>query len=188
VYNEIIMRKAFTLIELLIVVAIVAMLAVVVFLVLNPTLLIRESHDANRVADLNVLATNIERYIQMNLGSLGTSTVIYISVPDPTATTTAGTNCSGLGLVGNYHCAASSTYQNVNGTGWLPINFSGLPGGPSFSSLPVDPVNTTSSGEYYKYTTDGITQWEAAANPESPKYASQTSSFVVGTTKNLAGW
>ena len=46
-----------------------------------------------------------------------------------------------------------------------------------------EPVNNTSSNEYYIYTTNG-TGYEVMANPEAAKNASNTSSFVQGS--NLA--
>ena len=46
---------------------------------------------------------------------MGTSSVIYVSIPDPAATSTAGDQCQGLGLPAaptgyTYQCATSSTY------------------------------------------------------------------------------
>jgi len=43
-------RSAFTLIELLIVIAIIAILSIVVILVLNPAQLLKQSRDSNRVS------------------------------------------------------------------------------------------------------------------------------------------
>jgi prepilin-type N-terminal cleavage/methylation domain-containing protein len=181
-------RKAFTLIELLVVIAIIAILAVVVVLTLNPAALFQQSRDSNRLSDMQTLTSAINLYNSDQGGtpgySLGTPGVIYISVPDPTATTTAGTNCSGLGLFGNYHCAASSTYRNANGTGWIPIDFASTTTGSPLSVLPVDPVNTTSSGEYYQYMTDGNT-FEIAGIPESQKYSTDPANFAAGSSRTL---
>jgi Concanavalin A-like lectin/glucanases superfamily len=97
-------------------------------------------------------------------------------VPDPAATSTAGTDCSGIGLASSslptgwsYHCAASSTYRDVNGEGWLPVDFTKVSSGSPLGSLPADPVNTTSTGLYYAYTVRGD-PWELTANMESTKY------------------
>jgi hypothetical protein len=118
--------------------------------------------------------------------SLGTPGTIYLSAPDPTATT-AGNNCSGLGLPVSsttYHCAASSTYRKTDGTGWIPVNFASSTMGSPLGSLPVDPTNATSSGEYYQYATDGI-NFEIVGTPESQKYSSASSSFAVGSSRTL---
>lgn len=107
---------------------------------------------------------------------MGTSSVIYVSVPDPIAPAPAGNNCSGLGLPTaptnfTYHCAASSTYMKTDGTGWLPINFNSYAAGSVISKLPVDPTNTTSTNLYYTYETDGVGGFQVAAFFESQKEA-----------------
>lgn len=178
--------RGFTLIELLVVIAIVAILAVVVIITLNPAALLQQSRDSNRLSDVGTLTSAMNLYGSENVGngSLGTPGVLYISIPDPTATTTAGTNCAGVGLSGNYHCAASSTYRAVNGNGWVPVNLTNLNIQPPLPVLPVDPTNTTSSGEYYEYETNG-TSWEFAAYPESQKYSSQAANFAKGSSQSL---
>ncbi len=112
-----------------------------------------------------------------------------------TATTTAGTNCSGLG--GNiatntayFACPASSTYRTLGSTGWIPINFANISAGVPFSNLPVDPVNTSSSNLYYSYQTDGST-FKVTAIPESQKYLASAGAnptmFTSGSNTNLGG-
>jgi len=119
-------RRAFTLIELLVVIAIIAILSVIVVLVLNPAEILKKGRDANRTSDLATMNTALSIYAEDVGGSMGSSNVTYVSIPDPTATTTAGTDCAGLGSPftggGSFHCAASSTYRKVDGTGWLPVN------------------------------------------------------------------
>lgn len=181
-------RKAFTLIELLVVIAVIAILAVVVILVLNPSQLLAQGRDSTRLSDMVTITKAVNVYNSDKGGivgsSLGTPNVTYLSVPDPTATTTAGTNCAGLGFSGAYHCAASSTYRKTNGTGWIPVNFASVTVGSPLGILPVDPINTTSSGEYYQYKTDGTT-FEITAVPESQKYNSQPTSFAAGSSRVL---
>jgi prepilin-type N-terminal cleavage/methylation domain-containing protein len=182
-------RRAFTLIELLVVVAVIAVLAVIVVLILNPSVLFQQARDATRVSDMNTLTKSLNTYnAQLGGGvgySLGTPGLVYLSLPDPAATTTAGSNCAGLGFPSTgYHCPASSTYRNTNGTGWIPVNFSSLSTGSPVSALPVDPVNTTSSGQYYEYSTDG-SNYEIVAKPESQKYSSLSSNFVAGSMSGL---
>jgi prepilin-type N-terminal cleavage/methylation domain-containing protein len=181
-------RSAFTLIELLVVIAIIAILSVVVILTLNPAQLFSQARDSSRLSDMGTIAGGVNLYNSDQGGSggysLGIPNVAYLSIPDPTATTTAGTNCAGLGFSGNYHCAASSTYRNANGTGWIPINFASTTNGSPLSVLPVDPINTTSSAKYYEYMTDG-SAFEVVSNPESSKYVSQSPNFAVGSSQIL---
>jgi len=178
-------EKSFTLIELLIVIAIIAVLAVVVVLVLNPGQLLMQARDSNRLSDMKTLNQAITLYSEDVGGSLGTSSTTYVSIPDPAATSTLGDQCQGLGLpalpTGDvYHCAATSTYKNTDGTGWIPVNFRAESFGSSLGTLPVDPVNQTSSGLYYTYVAQGD-PWELTAVMESQKYGLGGSNDTVST-------
>jgi prepilin-type N-terminal cleavage/methylation domain-containing protein len=174
-------RSAFTLIELLVVIAIIAILAVVVVLTLNPAELLRQSRDANRLSDLATLNSAINLYNTDQSGSsgysLGTTNTTYLSLPDPAATSTLGTNCSTMGLPAtssnwSYHCVASSTQRSITNTGWIPINFAAISAGSPFSNLPIDPTNNSSSLSYYTYQTTGST-YEVTVPLESSKYIKQ---------------
>jgi len=186
-------RTGFTLIELLVVIAIIAILSVVVVLTLNPAEMLRRGRDSNRLSDLSVFqsAMNVytqDRAVSGGLIGLGTSSVIYISIPDPAASTAAGSDCSNLGFPagGTYHCAGPNYFRRTDGTGWIPVNLASITTGSPLGQLPIDPTNVSSTGEYYEYTTDG-TNWKMAAAPESTQYASQFASFSSGTTQNLLG-
>ena len=186
-------KKGFTLIELLVVIAIIAILSVVVVLTLNPAEMLRRSRDSNRLSDLSVFSSAMNVYTQDRATSggsigLGTSSVIYISIPDPAATTSAGSDCSNLGFPagGTYHCAGPNYFRRTDGTGWIPVNLAGMTIGAPLGQLPTDPTNVSSSGEYYEYTTNG-TAWKMAATPESTQYTSQFASFSAGTNQNLLG-
>lgn len=166
-------KRAFTLIELLVVIAIIAILSVVVILTLNPAELLRQSRDANRVSDLSTLNTALGIYGAQGGTSFGSSSVIYVSIADPTATSTAGDQCQGLNLPTapsgtTYFCPASSTLRNTNSNGWIPVNFSTLSAGSPLGTLPQDPTNQTSSNLYYTYSTNG-TQYIVTSIPESTK-------------------
>jgi len=169
-------RSSFTLIELLIVIAVIAVLATVIILVLNPAELLRQSRDANRASDLATMNQALTLYnVDVVGGNMGSSSVVYVSVPDLTATSTWGTDCAGLGLAASslpsgwaWHCAASSTYRKVNGLGWLPVDFTKVSSGSPLGNLPVDPTNTTSTGLYYAYVVQGD-PWEMTAKVEATK-------------------
>lgn len=170
--------SAFTLIELLIVIAVIAILSIILILILNPIQLFYQTRDGDRLSDLDTMNRAVIVYLSTApTVSLGKASTTYISIPDPAATSTAGDQCQGLGLPAlssgwSYQCAASSTYRKVDGTGWIPVNFSSESFGSSLSALPVDPVNQTSSGLYYTYTTNG-SQYELTSLLESSKYKTQ---------------
>jgi prepilin-type N-terminal cleavage/methylation domain-containing protein len=163
------MKTGFTLIELLLVIGIVSILSVVVVLVINPANILKELRDSQRLSDLSTL-TRALSIAETESSLAGTSMTIYNSLVDTTATTTAGTSCAYATAIPSgysYHCAASSTLTKVDGTGWLPANFTGLTLKPPLARLPVDPLNTSSS--YYSFAlVDG--DWTIYAGLESLKY------------------
>ena len=168
-------RSSFTLIELLVVLAIVAILSVVVIMTLNPSELLKQARDSNRLSDLGTLNTALAAYeADVNQGFMGTSSVVYVSIPDTSPT------CANLGLPTStgagftYHCVTSQNLKNSDGTGWIPVNFSQISFGSPISSLPVDPINTTSSGNYYTYVSGG--SFILTAIPESAKQKTALSS------------
>lgn len=151
-------------------VAIVAVLAVVVILTLNPAELLRQSRDSNRLSDMDTLNKALALYQTDNpSGSIGTANKVYVSVPDTSPT------CANLGLPAlpagyTYGCATTSTYRNTDGTGWIPVNFNQVSAGSPLPTLPVDPVNSTSTDEYYAYVASG--SWKLTALLTSQKLGS----------------
>src|ERR1022692_1217900 len=180
------MRKAFTLIELLVVIAILAVLAVVVVLVLNPTGLLQESRDANRLQDMATLNSAIGISLADYSGeNIGSSNIVYVSVPDNVATSSLGDQCQGLGLPAlpstyTYHCANATYLRKIDGTGWIPVNFTQNAFGSAVAQLPIDPANNTSSRLWYSYVTNG-TQFEVTTPFESAKYKLGGSNDQIST-------
>ncbi len=133
------------------------------------------SNDSTRLSDMNTLQSAIAlTQSGSKPASMGSPNTVYVSTPDPQATTTSGSNCASLGLpvlpAGYaYHCSGPSYYQKTDGTGWIPINFASLTSGSPLGTLPIDPTNTSSSRLYYTYTTNG-SQHETTAVMESPEY------------------
>ncbi len=166
-------RNSFTLIELLVVLALVAILSVVVVMTLNPAELIKQARDSNRLSDLSTINTALNLFsADVTSGFMGTSTVVYVSIPD-----NASSTCGSLGLPTlpsgyTYNCVSTANLRNTDGTGWIPVNFQRISSNSPISQLPVDSTNTTSSGNYYTYMTGG--SWELASNMESAKQKSIT--------------
>jgi len=170
----------FTLIELLVVIAILAILATVIVVIINPGELLKQSRDTDKMADLASLNKSLGLLLvdQPN-ASLGNSNVAYVSIPDATLSGTATSTCTSLGLptlpAGYfYECHSPDTYRKVDGTGWIPVNFSQFSTGNVIPILPVDKNNTTSTGMYYTYSTQSGS-WEITGSLESAKYISKGS-------------
>ena len=166
--------RGFTLIELLVVVAIIAILAVVVVLTLNPSELIRQSRDSNRLSDLATLKSAISFYLQDNAtpnlaSSSGGYASCYLSTTSGNGTTT--TKCGVFANAGgtNNMSTTQTLYRKVDSTGWVPVNLSNISYGTPLNVLPVDPVNNASY--YYAYAASSTNNvFELDAWLESSKY------------------
>ncbi len=139
--------RAFTLIELLIVIAIIAILGSATVLVLNPIELMKQGRDGTRINDTE----NIEKSIKMTLfnnPSLIDSlspTNIYLSLPTGSCPTNPPSGYS-------YVCNATSANMNkVDGTGWIPLSLQNM------ATLPVDP-NAGNNNDYYAFVADPVTK------------------------------
>ena len=177
-------RKSFTLIELLVVLAIVAILSVVVIMTLNPAELLKQARDSTRLSDLSTLNTALAAYsADVANGFMGSSTKVYVSIPDTSPT------CANLGLpalptstiVYTYSCVTATSTRLTNGQGWIPVNLSNISFGSPLSALPIDPINTTTSGQYYTYVSGA--SFILTAIPESTKQKT-----VLSTNPNIPNY
>lgn len=162
------MKKSlsFTLLELLISMAIVAVLGSVTFVVLNPVENLKRGRDIQRISEINTINKALSLFtVEYFNATMGSSTTVYISLPDASATCGAWplpTLPSGW----TYACAPSATYQKTDGTGWIPVSMNQLSFGSPISKLPIDPTNNATY--YYMFNTGG--SFEVSALMESSKY------------------
>lgn len=141
-------QKGFTLLELLIVIAILAVLAAATVIVINPAELLARARDSQRMSDVNAIK----------------SAVSFFMVEAPAGLTIGGINptCTpahvhaAIQPVGTAAMTlATTTSQLTNGTGWIPVNLATLAGGSPLPMFPVDPINTNVVGatgaRFYSY-------------------------------------
>ena len=164
--------KGFTLIELIIVIALIALLATTVILVINPVKIFQEARDSQRIADVNQMSRAMSLMLATNsqpvLGPNPANCYVY----------KAGQACAGRYVSAATSTASSTPSQKVDGSGWVPAS---LGANPAISKWPIDPTNNTAS-LFYSYDYDAANTWEFTAAMESVRYGSSTSADNVVTT------
>jgi type IV pilus assembly protein PilA len=181
--------RGFTLVELLIVIAILAVLATATVVVLNPAELLAQARDTQRVTDMDTLKTALALYVA--------------SVVAPDLDSAGNTLCAVVGTKGSVSAAVAPTtgtftvaanlnagLRNVTGTGWVLVDFTSIPGGSPISTLPVDPTNT--GDLMYRYacslsTSTPPTVFELNAGLESVKFGGPTGLTGLALPNNDGG-
>lgn len=150
------LKKGFTLAELLIAMGIMSVLVTIGIVVINPLEYNRQSRDTRRVGDITAIQNAIETSLANNPNmSVGVATsTVYVSIPD-TSATCANSGLPALPSGWSYACSTAENLKKTDGTGWMPINFSGLVTGSSLATLPIDPNNTVANRAYYTYIAQG---------------------------------
>lgn len=147
--------KGFTLLELLIVIAVIAVLSAILIFILDPTETLSKSRDAQRISDLGSLKTAVGIYLttvptpQIDgttgtkqakcVGGGGTITE-FLSIPSTSVVTAPFP--SGFTAFGQTTVASSTA---SDGTGWVPVNLGAITGGSPISNMPIDPSNTVTA-------------------------------------------
>jgi len=174
--------RSFTLVELLIVIAILAILSSAVVLVLNPAELIAQARDTIRVNDLNSMNKAITLWtLDNSTASQGSAQTIYLSLPDTNSGCSAYTAVlPSLASGWSYRCVTQANLYKVNGTGWMPINLTQTKGGSTIAALPVDPVNDAASGKYYTYLPGGSYEFTALMEGDRHDASIEDGGFMPG--------
>ena len=175
--------KGFTLIELLIVIGILAVLATVTLLVLNPAQMFAQARDSQRISDLNTVKSAVSLYLSTASSPVlatGTDGVDCATNFWGTFATTTGAT-AGAALFGN---SARTTFKSPTSAtttvglgGWIPVPLDTMSGGSPISALPLDPsnivngTNTNAATAYYYACSSTQMTFKLVGQLESTRYS-----------------
>lgn len=178
--------KGFTLIELIIVIALIALLATTIILVINPAKLLAEARDSQRIADLGQMHSALSIFL-----ATGNATGNFLSNGvDSSGVNTCDSRCwthsSGTGSTttcGTRYPTTKGTTQSavqtVGGGGWVPINLKAGGADAAIPAWPIDPKGNADSKLFYAYVCDkDSTAWEFSAKMESLRYSTTAAESV----------
>lgn len=177
-------KKGFTLLELIIVIAVIAILATTVILVLNPVNILQEARDSQRIADLGQMSSALGLYLAtVQSPSLGDPNKCYVYTGGGGYTAPETSNGTGCDQTNNNRhgtkLATVSSSRAVDGNGWIPVNLTAISGGSPLSNWPIDPKHGVDY--YYSYATDGSQTYELNADMESAAYSQNGDKDVEST-------
>lgn len=136
-------KLGFTLIELLLVIGIIAMLAVVVFVALNPAQRFKDARDARRTTDVDTILSAIHASIVDNKGTLPTNLSAAGTTEKQLGTATSGCTIATGG------CTVAATGDCID---LSPTGAAGL--GKYLKSIPTDPNGGTAGLTKYSVQVD----------------------------------
>ena len=182
-------NQSFTLVELLIVLSLIAILATVLIVTINPGKIMSRGRDTQRINDLrnlekimDILSTE-QFFNELNYAS---PNIVYISLPDSSATCTSWlSDLPSLPSGWSYRCSATPT--NIDGTGWIPIPFNQFPL-INIARLFIDPINKPPY--YYSFVVGG--SYKLTAKPETNYFSAINDGgiepllYEAGTNKRLS--
>jgi prepilin-type N-terminal cleavage/methylation domain-containing protein len=112
-------KNSFTLVELMIVLAILSTLSGIILFTVKPGVILDEFNDQKRLTEIKAISKSIDYLNTVAMGNLnlGTATTIYLSLPDNTSTTCSSYALATLPTGYSYACKNSTDYRKNDSNG-----------------------------------------------------------------------
>lgn len=146
-------KKGFTLIEVLLVIAILSILSGIVILAINPQKQLLDAHKAQRVADVNTILSAVYQYANDNKGNMpGSNIPVAPTAALEICTASVSLTCTTASLADLSTLISSQTY---------------------LTAIPVDPAGNVTNGAGYtiQKTTNGRITVTAPAVGDYAEYS-----------------
>jgi len=152
-------QKGFTLLEIVLVVTLIAILAGIVIIAINPSKQLADSRNTQRKADVNTILNAVYQYAIDNNGALPASVPNIASCSSSVTTISKNEICKTGGL-----CVGLVDLSSLTNNGRY------------IAFLPYDPKSSTTNGTGYLICKDGVTNrvTVAAKNSENDIIISAT--------------
>ncbi|MEZ4156962.1 MAG: type II secretion system protein [Candidatus Paceibacterota bacterium] len=156
--------KGFTLMELLVVIAVLAILLTITIVAMNPAEIFAQARDTQRITDMEAMQKAIELYVSNAPGSANLQAGAGF-----TCGTHFGSSASGVTSPFAAPTLARAGIRTTDGNGWIAIDFDNSHYGAPFGQIPEDPTNSATS--FYAYSCDQTNKkFELDTNLESAKF------------------
>lgn len=145
-------RHGFTLIELLLVIGIIAILASIVIVAINPTKQLGDARDAQRRSDVNAVLNAVYQYSIDNNGAMpGGVGAVITAVPKEICQQGAGTPAANLAT-----CITNGAVAGAGGSVFLEVDLT--TNAKYLGAIPTDPKPDTDVTHYTGLTSYTISQ------------------------------
>ena len=131
----------------MVVTTILATLATTTLVTLNPVELLAQMRDSQRITTIGMLRDAVSLLVADRpvTTSLAVTNLVHISLPSIHQNCADIAGLPALPTGQTYRCVTAERLTNIDGTGWIPLDFRGITDGSPFATLPVDPINTSTS-------------------------------------------
>jgi hypothetical protein len=137
---------------------------------------LRQARDSTRISDMSSLNSALNIYLADG-GTFGTADSCFANSSSSATSCNASSGISmGFNASGTITTLNLIASRQVDGTGWIPVNFTTISAGAPFGILPIDPSNNFTT--FYAFASGSSSTYKLNARMESVKFSKDGSGDV----------